>query len=62
MDLLRLPVITLRSPLNASSFPKPVYVMHTLPADDGAREDLVVTHAESERTWILSSKPDRNGS
>ena len=40
------------------SFPKPVYVMKTVPSRDGSRDDLVVSHAESNRTWILSAKPE----
>ena len=43
-------------PVN-QTFPKPVYVMQAVPSGDGSRDDLVVSHAESSRTWILSSNP-----
>ncbi|MGK0189234.1 MAG: hypothetical protein ACI9R3_005051, partial [Verrucomicrobiales bacterium] len=39
------------------SFPKPVYTLVSVPSEDGGRDDLVVTHANSTRTWILSSQP-----
>lgn len=39
-----------------SNFPKPVYTLETIRAPDGTRDDLVVMHADSERTWILSTQ------
>ena len=39
------------------NFPKPVYVMKAVRSRDGRRDDVVVSHANSDRTWILSSQP-----
>ncbi len=36
-------------------FPKPVFTLLALPAAGGSRDDLIVTHADSPRTWILSA-------
>lgn len=42
------------------SFPKPVYTLKAVASGDDGRDDLVVTHANSTRTWILSSQPAIN--
>ena len=34
-----------------------MYVLKTVNSGDGIRDDLVVAHAESDRTWILSTQP-----
>ncbi|HUF63687.1 MAG TPA: FG-GAP-like repeat-containing protein [Verrucomicrobiales bacterium] len=36
-------------------FPKPVFGLLAIPASEGTQADLLVTHAESSRTWLLSS-------
>jgi hypothetical protein len=36
-------------------FPKPVYVLAALRAPGATRDDVVVTHAVSERVWILGT-------
>ena len=42
-------------------FPKPVFSLATMPSQDGLRDDLVLTHAESDRVWILGTM-DAEGS
>lgn len=40
--------------------PRPVYAMRTIRSRDGARDELLVTHADSTALWILSTRvPDR---
>lgn len=39
-------------------FPKPVYVLAALRAPGATRDDVVVTHAVSERIWILGTGGD----
>jgi len=41
--------------------PRPVYAMRTIQSRDGARDELLVTHADSTALWILSTHvPDRS--
>ncbi|MFN0130873.1 MAG: FG-GAP-like repeat-containing protein [Verrucomicrobiales bacterium] len=41
--------------------PRPVYAMRTIRSRDGARDELLVTHADSTALWILSTQlPDRS--
>jgi len=36
---------------------RPVHALETIRSRDGLRDDLIVTTADSDRTWILSGKP-----
>jgi len=40
-----------------ADLPKPVYAMHVIRSLDGLRDDLLVTHAESDALYVLSTQP-----
>ena len=41
--------------------PKPVYAMHVIRSLDGQRDDLLVTHAESDALYVLSTQAADRG-
>lgn len=43
----------------ARKFPKPVFTLKTLRSSSGTRDELVITHAHTNRVWVLGA--DANG-
>ena len=40
-----------------ADLPRPVYAMHAIRSLDGLRDDLLLTHAESDALYVLSTQP-----